>query len=302
MRMSGLILKQSKAMLENKQYAILCAAILSIVPLASWLSIALVCLITLRKGAKDGFEVMLPAMVIHSIPLMMWLPLEKAGINVLAAYVPCYLAALTLRATRSWQAVFGVLFIMVSLVFVVVSSLFPEMLIEQFNQFKSLLSQYSSYQEALNYATDGLDVTTLGYLFFGVQLFSVVISSIISLMFARSIQAKLFMPNGFRQEVIAFRGNRISFLFLLSVTVACYYELPIGIFLMPFIAVYFLLAGFNLAYFILASRWQFNALILLLLVVLLKPTIVLLAYILLGTLDSLINFRLYLPNKVREST
>ena len=70
----------------------------------------------------------------------------------------------------------------------------------------------------------------------------------------------------------------------------------------PLVFCYFLVSGFGLAYFILARKRQVRVVILLFLLILLKPTFVLFAYIIFGSLDSLFNFRLYLPARVREST
>ncbi len=301
-RAGDFIIKHSKTLLENKQHAILYAVILSIVPFASWLSVALVILVTLRKGAKSGFEVMLPALVVHSVPLMMFLPLESALMNTLIAYLPCYIAALCLRKTMSWQIVFGVFLIQAFIGFLSIQLLAPDFIVSQFNQFKSVLTEYQEYQHLIESNTDGLSSFILAQLFFGVQILSVIVSAIISLMFARSIQSKLFMPGGFRDELLGFRSGRLSFLVLLGVSIGSYYEISYAINLLPLVLSYFLISGFSLAHYILARKNQVRVVILLLLLVLFKPSFVLLAYIVFGSLDSLFNFRLYLPTRVREST
>lgn len=296
------IIKQSKALLENKQYAIFCAVILSIVPFASWLSVALVSLITLRKGARPGFEVMLPALIIHSVPLIMLLPLEMALINTMIAYLPCYIAALTLRKTASWSNVFGSFLIQAFLVFLSIQILAPDFVSGQFNQFKAILSQFQDYKQLIENSTDGLGFLSLAQIFFGIQILSVIVSAVISLMFARSIQAKLFIPGGFKQEILEFRSGRFSFLMLILISIASYFEVPAAISTLPLLLAYFFLSGFSLAYYILARKWQVRVVILLFLLILLKPFFVLFAYIVFGSLDSLFNFRLYLPERVREST
>lgn len=302
MRAGDFIIKQSKALLENKQHAILCAVILSMIPFASWLSVALVMLVTLRKGAKPGFEVMLPAVIMHAVPLIMMVPLEIAIMNTLFAYLPSYLAALSLRKTASWQMVFGVFFIQAFIGFTMIQLLAPDFIMEQFNQFKNLLTEYKEYQRLLDNNSDGLSSFIMAQLFLGIQILSVIVSAVISLLFARSIQSKLFIPGGFRDEVLAFRSGRLSFLVLMAISIASYYEIALAINLLPLVLCYFLISGFSLAYYILARKNQIRVAVLLLLLVLFKPSFVLLAYIVFGSLDSLFNFRLYLPERVREST
>ena len=301
MRVGELLLNQSKKMLENKQYAIMYAVVLSVLPFASWLSVSLVAFVTLRKGAKSGFEVLLPALIFHSVPLMMLMSLDSAITNTLIAYIPCYSAAICLRKTVSWQAVFGVFLIQIFCAFLLISLLAPNFAVDQFDQFKKMLAHYEEYQHLIDNSTDGINSFNLAQMFFGIQILSVVISALISLIFARSIQAKLFMPGGLNAELIDFRSGRLAFLVLMGVSIASYYEISFAINLLPIILTYFLVSGFSLAYFILVRKWHVRMITLLLLLIMLKPMFMLFAYIVFGSLDSLFNFRLYLPARARES-
>lgn len=302
MHAGGLINKYSKALLENKQQAILFAVALSILPFASWLSVALVSLVTLRKGAKCGFEVMLPALVVHSVPLLFIVSVENAVINTIVAYLPCYFAALVLRKTSRWEEVCGVFLLQAFLGFLLIQLLAPDFTVSQFNQFKSILSQHQEYKELIDTDIDGISSYVLAQLFFGLQILGVIVSALISLLFARSVQAKLFVPGGFGKELSAFRCGRVSLLILISTALATYYEISCGINLLPMMLTYFLVSGFSLAYYILAGKRQVRIAALLVLLILLKPTLVLFAYIVFGILDSIFNFRLYLPARAREST
>lgn len=302
MRIGELILNQSRKVLESKRYAIFCAALLSVLPFASWLSVALVVLVTLRKGGKLGFEVLIPALVIHSVPLLMLVPVESALVNTLIAYLPCYFAAIVLRKNANWQAVAGVFFLQAFIAFVLVQLLIPDFAVVQFTQFKMMLSHYDEYQHFIENSFKGISSWDLAQLFFGIQILSVVVSSLISLFFARFIQAKLFVPGGLKVELADFRGGKLAFIVLLATSVATYNELAFALNLLPFVLGYFLLAGFNLIYCVLARKLHFKAFILLFLLIMLQPTFILFAYIVFGLLDSLFNFRLYLPSRVREST
>ena len=301
MQTGHIILKQSKQILENKQYAIACAALFSIIPFCAWLSVALIALVTLRKGAKTGFEIMLPAMIIHSVPLMMLMPLNAALVNALITYLPCYAAALSLRKTTSWQVVAVVFLLQASLAFLLIQLLYPEFINSQLIQFKKLLADYQDYQQWIDKGIEGMNTSALAQLFFGIQILSVVVAALVSLVFARSIQAKLFMPGGFKAEFLGFRSGKLSFLLLLTVAVATFYEIPLAINTLPLVLCYFLLSGFSLIYYALTRKWQTKMILLLFLFVLAKPIIVLFAFVVFGSLDSLFNFRLYLPERVRES-
>lgn len=302
MRVGNFVLKQSQTILENKQYAMLCAVLFSIIPFASWLSIAIVALVTSRKGAKSGFEIMLPALVIHSVPLLMLVPLNSVLINSLLAYLPCYIVALCLRKTANWSVVFGGFFIQACVYVVLINVFAPDFVLTQLNQFKMIIGQNQEYQQLLSTVSERISDSLLAQLFIGIQILSIVVSTMISLLFARSIQSRLFMPEGFREELRAFRSSKVAFFALVVISFASYYEIPGAISLMPLLISYFFISGFALTYCIFAGKRQKGVLLLLLLLIILQPTLVLFAYIVFGSLDSLFNFRLYLPTKVREST
>ncbi|MBI2786099.1 MAG: hypothetical protein HYX60_07270, partial [Legionella longbeachae] len=272
MHVGNYITKQCKAILESKQQAIIYAVVFSILPFASWLSVALVTLVTLRKGAKPGFDVLLPALVIHSVPLMMLVPLSSALINTLIAYLPCYFAALILRKTESWQVVFGVFLIQAFFGCLIVQLIVPGFIVDQFGQIKAVLTQY---HELVETSLNGINSLILAQLFFGIQILSVFVSALISLLFARSMQAKLFLPDGLRNELTAFRSGKVSFLILVGLCLAFYYEIPLAINIFPMMLSYFLISGFGLVYFIFSSKRKVKVFILLMLLILLKPTLIL---------------------------
>lgn len=301
MRLGDLITRQSKLLLEKKQYAIVCAVLFSVMPFLSWLSVSLVALVTLRKGAKCGFEVLLPAVVMHSVPLLLLVPFGFALLNTVIAYLPCYFAALVLRRTASWQLVLGAFLLQACFILLLISVFFPDFASDQLSQLKVMLAQYPVYQTLADTHSEGLVVSVLSPLFLGFQILGIIVSSVVSLMFSRAMQAKLFLSGGFVKEVSAFRCGKLSFFILVLVSLAAYYNMSLGISLLPILLTYFLISGYNLAYFILAKKRQVSVAILLLLIIFLKPTFILLAYIVFGSLDSLINFRMYLPTVVRES-
>lgn len=296
--MGNLILKQSKLMLEHKQQALWLAMVLSVVPFVSWLSVAIVALITLRKGARQGFEIMLPALVVHLIPLMMLVQWDSAVVNTVLEYLPCYAAALVLRQTAKWQYVFGA-FVLQSLVcFALIQLFVPEFPAEQYQQFQEL---FAEYQDIIRTASEGINVTTLEQLLVGLQLVGIMASSLFSLSFARSIQSKLFLPGGFSEELAAFRCGKWSLLLLVAVSVASYYGLALGLCLLPLTASCFFLSGVNLLVNISGKRKQMTLMTLLALLLFTRPMLILLAFIVIGSLDSIFNFRIYLRNTERKT-
>jgi hypothetical protein len=293
-RVGEFVLKQSKSILENKQHALFYAILFAVLPFASWLSVSVMALITLRKGAKSGLDILLPASIIHSVPLMMLIPVDSALVNTAIEYIPCYLAALSLRKASNWQAVCFVLLAQALIAFLLLGVIAPHFAEEQFIHFKKMVSHYEEYQQLFDRIMSDISSDNLAQLFLGVQILSVTISTLTSLIFARGIQAKLVKPGGLQEELLEFRGNRISLIVLLALSVASYYEMPWALNLLPIALAYFFAAGLGLINFVLSRKWQLKVVILLVLLILFKP-ILMFVYVIFGTLDSLFNFRLYLP-------
>ena len=66
--------------------------------------------------------------------------------------------------------------------------------------------------------------------------------------------------------------------------------------LLPLLIFYFLLAGLSLSFNILAKQWPRYTGILLVSTLFLLPFVMLPVYVIFGSLDSVFNFRLYLPS------
>jgi hypothetical protein len=302
MRAADFLTQQSKKLLENKQHAVFCAGLLALVPFVSWLSVALVTLVTLRKGARPGFEVLLPALVVHTVPLMLLMPVPTAAVNTLVAYLPCYFAAYALRQTGKWQTVAAVFFIQALATSLLLHWIFPDFISGEFVQLKEFLSLYKEYPQLLEATNNEANALVLSELFLGVQILSASLTALFSLLFARSIQAKLFKPGGLKQELKSFRGGRAAVICFALVLAFSYQKNQLAINLLPMTLSYFLASGLGLAYFVFAQKKQTKVYILLGLGLVLKPFFVLFACVVVGLLDSIFNFRIYLPRKVREST
>jgi hypothetical protein len=302
MRAGDFLSQQITSLLASKRQTLVFAILLALLPFGAWLSVALVALVTLRKGAKLGFELLVPAAVMHMLPFVMFVPASSALVNTLITYIPCYLAAVMLRRTASWQVVSG-LFLGLSLATAVLVQCFmPQFIVAQFAAFKSLIAEYPGYQQWMESGSDVLQASNWSELFFGFQIVSLSFSAILSLLCARGMQAKLFNPGGFKQEMLAFRSAKPALLVLIASLIAAYYGLTLAWNILPLVLCYFVISGFALAYCLLAGKRQGSVFALLVILLLLKPSLVLLAYVIFGSLDSVFNFRVYLPQRVSKST
>lgn len=284
---------QTHLVLSRQPAAILYALVFSLLPYTNWLSVVIIALLTLRKGWMAGAVVLGPVFFAHWGYSLSSLPMFAAFLNSLLLFVPCYASACVLRVTRSWQSVAAFFFLCLCLIAIGIQIMAPELVIAQYQyvlHVVKLTNQHGVMSNVLKEAAQ-VDQHVLASFVFGVQLLSVVFSASLSLMMARSMQSKLFNPDGFRQEVLGFRVVKISLVVALLMSLAASRNNLVALTLLPTIAFYFLLAGLSLSANVLIKRNTRLVFILLITPLFIVPFVMVPLYGTLGFLDGLFNLR-----------
>lgn len=293
----GLFKKQAEHILSSQNKALLYAVILALLPYCTWLAMVVIALVTLRKGERQGGRILLAVMLVHGSALLSSLPMYAAVFNTIIVFGPVYLAAYTLRMTSSWHAVAAVLFLIVIMSAIVIQQMVPEWVLSQFTVLQSLIAASQPDQALTKWLSEssGVPVVILANYTLGIQLMTAVVSVWSTLMMARSLQAKLYNPGGFTQELLAFRGNRLSAVVMLLMGLAAWQWNVVAINVLPVLVLFYLMAGLSLcANFFLGKKSSKMMLVILILPLIFLPFVVLPLYIILGLLDSVFNIRLAL--------
>ncbi|WP_133127228.1 hypothetical protein [Legionella nagasakiensis] len=288
---------QAKFLLENPWHAALCAVVLALLPYTSWLSVALIALVTLRKGSREGGLMYMAVLLAHCSLSLTTLTAKLALINTLLIFTPCYLAAILLRTTASWRAVAGGFFLQVLIVMMLLQTMLPDFSMAQFLYFKAALRDLhydNALLEFVNSSHGAKDLMLANYLL-GIQAAGIVLSATLSLMLARSLQSQLYYPGGFRKEMLDFRSEKLGLFLLVIMMFAASHNNILAINILPVLIAYFLLSGLSLGFNLFAKKRLLGSFLLLITPLLLMPLVMLPIYVVLGSLDSLFNFRLYLP-------
>lgn len=298
-RLQGFFNRQAQMLLHNSRYASICAVLLALLPYVNWLSLVVIALITLRKGWQEGLGILVPVLMIYFAVSWVSIPIIPAIINTFIVFLPCYIAACILRFTCSWRAVAYGLFILIFLTALILQSVVPSFIQAQFLYMRAIIDQLPNAKPVVEFlhGSTGLDIWTLANYLFGIQAVSIVLAAIIPIMFARLLQSQLFYPGGFKQEMLTFRGSKIALLVLLCVILTIK-QSAIAINILPILLFYFALAGLSLSANALSYKKFRGMLILLIIPLLLLPFVMLPIFIMLGSLDSLFNLRVYFARSV----
>ena len=237
--------------MSKRQYIILCALLLAIIPLTAQLAVVFVAFITLRKGPHEGALALIAAIAAQfgMLHMQQLASVTFSIVNALALYVPCYIAAYVLRSTRCWQSVAGVLFVLASIGVILTQFFASDLVLEQYLYLETIIKEAQSDVLLSKILNDfsAVNKHIVASYAFGMQVLSMLVSAITALILARALQSKLYNVGGFTKEVLGFRVNRLAILILIALFFAVYMQNFIAISLMPMFFLYFLLAGLSVS-------------------------------------------------------
>ena len=181
----------AETLMKGRSQAVMVVLIAAMLPLLYWVSAAGVALITLRKGVSEGVKLLIWAL----LPGFFWM--LSGDPSALVAIFGTYLLAVLLRQTVPWQKV-----LLALLPSGVVSSFVLDAgLGNLLDQITLAVQEMVSERRAANAsAMLGWSDTNIRDLLLGVLTAFQTATMLGCLMLARSWQAALFNPGGFRQE------------------------------------------------------------------------------------------------------
>ncbi|RUR50823.1 hypothetical protein [Vreelandella populi] len=206
------MLALARWLMRGLPYAAGGAALATLVPWLFWLGAAIAALVTLRKG----FAPALPVIIAAALPAGFWW--SQGDVIPLASVLLVTLMAVILRERMRWSEamIVGALVAATMVQFGIFSP--PggtELMLEQLRQGSSDVDHMLTELANQGYNTQQLAIIVVG----GVTGLVVLVAAIACLALARSWQAGLYNPGGFREEFHALRltPKELAVLAVLSV-------------------------------------------------------------------------------------
>ncbi len=295
----GLFQQQATRVLQQEKYALLLATVLAAMPFLNWLALSIVALVTLRHGAKSGLQVLLPVCLMHILVFVFSMPLKNAIALGLLNALPTFIAAAVLKATMSWQKVAAAWLGLVAVVMVILEVFVPQFALMQYAHLEVLVKPLAvnGVHPLAFWVNRGVSSDILAHYVLGIQAMALAFSSTIPLFFARSLQAQLFYPGGFKEEMQHFRGDKRALAALALLVALAYSGRTLAIDCLPLVLFCFMLSGLSFGAYVFSSMRPLALVLLLIAPLVFLSWVFLPLYALLGILDSLFNFRLYLSVK-----
>lgn len=290
--------KQGQLIFQENWYGILLTSLLLFLPFGSWLAVAIISLMTLRRGCSAGSKLLAVGIISTFIFFQLGCITQFALLDVLLTLILGYISAYLLRTTASWNVTATALLLISMSSLFLVYMLLPEYISEQFNMFVSVMDGFvgnNILQTALELPK--VNKLLLANYVFGVKAFSLLFSSVSAVLFARYIQSLLFYPGGFKQEVMSFRANYIGLIGLLLILLGINQHSLLAIICAPILAGYLVAAGISISANFLNKRANKFKWLFIVIPIAVIPYIILPFYIVIGSLDIIFNFRLRLQLK-----
>lgn len=277
--------------MRGRRQAILVALLFTVLPLLGWVADAIVALVTLRKGTKEGAIVLIWVILPGTILGLMgysqvWL------YGVLGGTVVTYGFAVLLRHFNSWSMVLLIGAILGVIAVVVVHILVPD--IAQ-SWSKDIAVYIQSLRDQGNFPVKAQDMQKGGEFLVkiatGLQAAVLLLSDLFSLLIARWAQALLYNPDGLRTELYNIRLGFVAVAMLAVIILGSLGGIDAATDSLPVVLLIFMLAGLSLvhAFFAAIDQKLWLVIFYALLVVLFPYMIGML--VMLALLDTWWNFR-----------
>lgn len=232
--------------MRGRKQAILMIVLFNLVPFLGWLSDVTVALVTLRKGAKEGFLVLIWA-ILPSVVFAVIGYSQFWFYNVIGGSLMVYLFAIMLRNANSWATVlcYATLFGIVGVIAVHIYN--PDIAAVWAKQLTSYM-QWLKGQWGT--ALDFKRMENAAHLFAkfgtGLQIVFILVSDLISLLVARWGQSLLYNPNALQPELLNIRLGYVAISTLVLLVFASISGIAVAIDSMPVVLMLFSLAGLSL--------------------------------------------------------
>ena len=207
--MSSLV-QLTQLLMKSRREAAIVAMLTAAIPFLGWASLVIVCLVTLRKGMREGLFILSWAVVpafISSCLIGSWL----LGLESVMAYLWLWGVACLLRKTASWAYVLEASALVGVIVILFLHVKIPDLSEIYFNYLMDLYK--SSTSDTIAYADMQTFVQHIVNYLLGVQVVLYVIHNLFCLLIARGLQAMLYNPKGLSRDLKMIRLNWASWAF-----------------------------------------------------------------------------------------
>ena len=287
--------------LQKPKYVWYATIPLSCFDFTSWIALTIVMLVILRFGIKSAWNLMCANFVVHGMELYLLNAHPSAWLNATLDFWPGYLAAFSLLYFRSWVAVAYAIILTSFVLGIGVDYLFPHYAALQLKQVISAANSLNMPASLFSHFFEQNKELSL-HLIIGMHMLAASFNALISLSMSRSMQAQLVnCQDNYLQEILSLRGCRwLCALLMMSLFLLIQCEGLVTLYFLPTVLMCFFAVGISVAASSLTKYKVQIVMITIVLSVILLPYVFIPLFVVVGALDSVLNFRVLIARRLKQ--
>lgn len=239
--------------MRSQRNAGLLALVFALLPFLNWLSVIIMALVTLRRGAKQGFLILICVL----LPSVVWLFISKNDtvlLNIIVGATVVWILASVLHKTHSWSYVLLAGAFIGAVVIVALHGSINDMNAWWAHKMSSYMQSAGKEMEIDTSAQQAM-IAQLAKFATGLQAAAIFLVDIVWLAVARYWQALLYNQGQLRPELYKIQLPKWSTVVLVIVGLIAYAtKMPMLIDMLPMLFVAYTLAGISLVHFVVSAR------------------------------------------------
>lgn len=238
--------------MRSRRNAGLLALVFAVLPLLNWLSIIIVALVTLRRGAKEGVLV-LGCTLLPSVVWYYFSPNQTILLNIIAGSIVVWLMACVLRASFSWSLTL-LIGVMIGIIIIFALHSYVNDMNAWWQAKMLAYIQTAGSEMQMDTSLQQQVIVHLAKIATGLQASVIFAMDLLWLVMARYWQALLYNPGQLRSELHSIRMPAwASVVAIIVAALAWVTKAPMLIDILPLIAVAFALAGISFVHHMVAA-------------------------------------------------
>ncbi len=284
--------KQSLYLLENPKIAWLMSGVFAILPMTTWLALSIMALLILRINWIVGLKCLIVTLTVSMCCTEFFGNTSDTLLEIILTYTACYAFAVLLRIFSSWQIIAISAIIIFMLIITLINLIHPNFAIQEYQILLKLLGNIDQQLiiDLLKQRNDFIN-TVLAHYLLSAKLLSILISAVIPLLFARSLQSQLFYLGGFKKEILEFKAHILILILFVFIAIGAYTNNLYAVSYIPIFFLYMMLSGISFVAFLLSNKKSFISIITIFAPIIIIPYVMLPLYVIFGAIDSIFNLR-----------
>lgn len=235
--------------LRGRNQAVLLALLFTFLPFLQWLADAIIALVVLRKGAKEGAIVLMWVLLPSIVMALLRYP-ELWFYNILGSSIVVYGLALILRSTGSWSLMISACVLLGVFAVIAIHLVMPDVVEAWGKHLNTYLLSLNGHGLDVKNPETQQAITLFSKLVIGMQVAMLMLGNLLKVLLARWWQALLYNPGALAPELRSIRLGLVAAGVMVVILLVSLSGNTLAIDCLPVVVVMFAIAGLSVVHYL----------------------------------------------------